>query len=107
MKLLIALIGGGLWAFFIALQLDRPDLAVKLVPEASQILVHGGFVVFLLWVVYVFSHREIRSSKSWWRHGPGIYLRNLVVISLGVVLLIFTCREVLNGVDPTGTRALW
>ena len=101
MRLLLLLIVGGLWAFYVTLLLDRPDLA-HVVPDQYAVVVHVGFGLFFLWIVYAWSDVEIRTSKSWWRNGPGIFLRNLVVIGLGVGLLVFTCREVLHGVDPTG-----
>ncbi len=106
MMLLLAFGVASLWSFYVALLLDRPDLA-KVVPPDFVLPVHAIFAVVLLMIVARLSFTEIRRSKSWMRHGIGIYTRNLVVIGLGVVLMIFTCREVLNGVDPSGTRALW
>lgn len=106
MMLLVGLIVGGAWAFYVALLLDRPDMAQTLAPPWPMAL-HVVFAVVFLATVYRYSHREIATSKSWWRHGPGIYLRNLVVLGLGMALILFTCREVLGGVDPSGVRQLW
>ena len=106
MTFLFTLLLGGAWAFYAALLLDRPDLA-RIVPEPYPLVVHGLFVVLLLWAVARVSSPEIRSASSAWRHGPMIFLRNLVVVSLGVVLLVFTSREILHGIDPTGVRPIW
>lgn len=106
MSLLLGMVASFVWTFYVALLIDRPDLA-RTVHEPWPLVIHVGFVVVFLLSAYRFSHREIVSSTSWWRHGPGIYVRNLVVIGLGVGLILFTCREVLHGVDPSGVRKLW
>lgn len=104
---LLTLLLCGAWAFYIALLIDRPDLAATIVPAGDMLVVNAVFAVFFLITVYRLSHLEISRSKSMIRNGPGIYLRNLVVIGLGVGLIVFACREVLHGVDPTGRRALF
>ena len=97
---------GGAWAFYVALLIDRPDMAAT-IHEPFPNAFHIAFAVFMLVMVYRLSHREIMTSKQWAKYGIGIYLRNFVVVMLGIALLLFTCREVLNGVDPTGVRKLW
>lgn len=103
---LLILLAAGLWSFYITLLLDRPDLAT-IVPPDLEPIVHASFAIILLATTLAWSWIEIKTSKSWLKHGLGIYLRNLIVISLGVALIIFTCREVVHGLDPTGHQPLW
>lgn len=106
MNILLGLMIGAAWAFFAGLILDRPDLAA-VIREPYATGIHIAFGVFFLSLVFVLSFHEIRMSKARWINGPKIYLRNAVVMGLGVVLLIYGSRILLNGIDPTGHRALW
>ena len=106
MNLLLLVLVGGAWAFYATLLLDRPDLAAIVVPP-WDIVAHAGIALFMVVMVYRLSHREIMTSKAVLKHGPGIYLRNFAVVSLGILLLIFISHTVLHGVDPTGVRKLW
>ena len=106
MRFLILLILAGAWSFYLALIIDRPDLA-KIVPPDLSPFVHGAFVLLLLWTLWQVTFPEIRTASKKWRYGPQITLRNLVVLCLGIALLLFASREVLHGMDPTGHKALW
>ena len=106
MNLLLLVLIGGAWSFYATLLMDRPDLAAIVVPPWDT-AAHAGFALFMVVMVYRLSHREIMTSKSAWKWGPWIYLRNFAVISLGILLLIFISHTVLHGVDPTGARKLW
>jgi hypothetical protein len=106
MNILIGLILGSAWAFYEALVIDRPDLAA-IIHEPYGTIIHIAFAVFFLALTFVLSFQEMRRSKSWWINGPKIYLRNAVVIGLGVVLLVVMSRWLLDGIDHTGHRALW
>jgi len=106
MNLLVASLVGLGWTFFVALLIDRPDMAAT-VHEPWPKVIHGVFLVVLVLFVYGASANEIRLTKGRFFRAPAIWLRNLIVIGLGLALMLFTCREVLNGVDPTGARKLW
>jgi len=106
MNFILVLLVGGAWAFYVALLIDRPDMAAT-IPEPFPNAFHIAFAVFMVVMVYRLSHGEIITSKQWAKHGLGIYMRNFVVVMLGIGLLLFTCREVLHGVDPSGMRKLW
>lgn len=106
MKLLLSLILGGAYAFYIALLIDRPDLARAVVPP-WDVVAHAAFVVLLIRFTVGASWDEIRAAKNRWANGPVILFRNLVVILLGCGLLLFTARAILYGIDQTQHRALW
>ena len=106
MNILLGLIIGAAWAFYEGLVLDRPDLAA-VIHEPYATGIHIVFGVFFLSLAFVLSFEEIRRSRAWWFNGPKIYVRNAVVMALGVVVLIYGSRILLNGIDPTGHRALW
>ncbi len=106
MKFLLACLIGFGWTFYIALLIDRPDLAAAVVEPWPKII-HGVFLIVLLRTVYGLSAGEVRYASSKFRNAPVIWLRNLVVTALGVLLMLFTCRELLNGLDPTRVRDLW
>ncbi len=106
MKFLLACLVGLGWTFYMALLIDRPDLAAA-VTEPWPKIIHGVFLIVLLRTVYGLSAGEVHYAANRLRHAPVIWLRNLVVTLLGVLLMLFTCREVLNGLDPTGVRDLW
>jgi hypothetical protein len=106
MIFLLLLILAGAYSFYIALLIDRPDLA-KIVPPDLSPFVHGAFVVLLLWTLWRVTYPEIRTANRKWRYGPTITLRNLIVLCLGLALLLFASREILNGMDPSGHRKLW
>jgi hypothetical protein len=103
--ILASLIGLG-WTFYIALLIDRPDLAATVLEPWPKVI-HGVFFIVLMRTLYGVSADEIRLSKGRFLRAPSIWLRNLIVVGLGLALMLFTCREVLNGVDPTGLRKLW
>jgi hypothetical protein len=105
MSFLLLLILAGAWSFYLALLIDRPDLA-KIVPPDLSPFVHGAFVLLLLWTLWRVTFPEVRTASRPWRYGPMITLRNLMVLCLGM-LLLFASREILNGMDPTGHKALW
>ncbi len=104
MILLLFILIAAAWAFYATLLAERPDLAVTLIPTQYETLINTTFAIILLAAVLKFSWREIRTSSG---NSLKIYLRNLVVISLGIALLIFTTHEILNGLDPTGRRRLF
>jgi hypothetical protein len=103
--LLLLLIGGG-WAFLAALLLDRPD-QIAFLPETTRLYLHIGFVCFMLIAMVRVSRAELSHAIKPWRYGPQILLRNLAILCVGVVLLIFVSRELLHGIDPSGHRAIW
>ncbi len=105
MFLFACLIGLG-WTFFVALLIDRPDLAAT-VPQPWPQVIHGVFLIVLARTLYGVSATEIRLTHGGFSRAPRIWLRNLIILGLGLTLMVFTCREVLNGIDPTGHRALW
>jgi len=106
MKFILALLLATLWSFYVALLLDRPDLAKAVMPPWDKIA-HGAFGVVLLRAVVGLSWDEIKHAKSWRAHGLGIVLRNSLVTLLGIGFLVFTCRAVLDGIDHTHLRKLW
>jgi hypothetical protein len=106
MKFLIAFILGAAWAFYVAVLMDRPDLA-RVVTSPWGLVAHAGFALLLTRTVIGVSWDEIRSSRLRWRDGFGVLLRNLIVTLLGETLLVFISRTLLNGIDPTHHRALW
>lgn len=106
MNMLLGLIVGTGWAFYAALLLDRPDLAA-VVPRPYGTAIHIGFIAFFLGLTFLLSWQEMRRTTAWWINGPKIYLRNTVVIGLGVVLLVYGSRILVDGIDPTGHQALW
>lgn len=106
MNILFGLIIGSAWAFYEALILDRPDLAA-IIHKPYATMIHIAFAVFFLGLVFILSWPEIYNSINRWINGPKIYLRNTIVVGLGVVLLLYGSRILLNGIDPTGHRALW
>ena len=105
MILLVFLLVAAGWSVLVALLLDRPDLAAA-IPPPYQTAAHAAFALMLLVVVIRASIGEVRGNSSGAR-SVAIFLRNLVVIGLGVALMLFTCREILHGVDPTGTRHIF
>lgn len=106
MTILLASLIGLCWTFFVALLIDRPDLAAT-VPEPWPRVIHSVFLIVLVLAVFSVSATEVRMTKGRLFRAPAIWLRNLIVLGLGLALMLFTCREVLNGVDPTGLRKLW
>jgi hypothetical protein len=106
MNILLGLIIGSAWAFYEALILDRPDLAA-VIHDPYATIIHIAFAAFFLGLVFVLSWQEMHRPTRWWITWPKIYLRNTIVMSLGVVLLIYGSRILLNGIDPTGHRAVW
>ncbi len=106
MSFLLMLILAGAWSFYAALLIDRPDLA-RIVPPDLAPFVHVAFGLLVLWTLWRVTFPEVRTASRRWRYGPSIALRNLVVLALGMALLIFASREILNGMDPTGHKALW
>ena len=106
MRLIFASLIGLGWTFYITLLIDRPDLAAT-VTEPWPKVIHGVFLIVLIRTLYGVSADEIRLTKGRIFRAPGIWLRNLIVIGLGLLLMWFTCHWVLNGVDPTGQRKLW
>jgi hypothetical protein len=106
MKFLLACLIGLGWTFYVALLIDRPDMAAT-VTEPWPKIIHAVFAIVLLRTVYGLSADEIKLTDRPWRRAPGIWLRNLIVAGLALALMLFACREVLNGIDPTGLRRLW
>ncbi len=106
MNIILGLLIGAAWAFYEALRLDRPDLAA-VVQAPYPTVIDIAFAAFFLGLVFILSWQEMYRSTRWWINGPKIYVRNAAVMSLGVVLLLYGSRILLNGIDPTGHRALW
>ena len=106
MILLLMLLIGSAWAFFIALELDRPDL-IAFLPTQHQLYTHGGFIAALVVVVVYVSWFELTHDKLTVLQSTKLLTRNCIVLGLGVVLLIFISRELLHGIDPTGRAPIW
>ncbi len=102
----LMLLVGGLWSFFVAVILDRPD-QITFLPHSTVTALHVGFAVFILLTTFTLARAEIRNVLNPWRNGPVIMLRVMAILAAGEVLMIFISRELLHGIDPSGLHKLW
>jgi hypothetical protein len=106
MKFLLALLVGLAWTFLVTLTFERPDMA-RTIPAPWPNVMHGVFAVVLLLTVWGVSAEELRRSSARWSNAPGVWLRNLFVLAMGLAVMVFTWHLLLQGIDPTGVRRLW
>ncbi len=92
---------GAIWAFCIAMQIERPDL-IAFIPVTNQLAIDGAFFALLVLAVVYVSWFEITNNHFTPMQIIQLLMRNLMILSLGVGLLVFTSTELLNGLDPTG-----
>lgn len=106
MKFLFALLIGAVWSFYATLLMDRPDMAAT-IHDPYPMILHGIFALVLLRTVWGVSAVEISLSKRPILGAPGVWLRNLIVLALGLALMVFTWHELLHDIDPSGVHRLW
>jgi hypothetical protein len=99
-------LAGAIWSFFLALQIERPDL-IAFLPQQNQLVIDAlFFAVGFIFTVNI-SRFEISDKQLSFVGAFKLVMRNLVVIGLGLGMLVFISRELLHGIDPTGRIKIW
>ena len=106
MVFLAILVLGCVWAAYLSLLMDRPDMLAQF-SQQDQILFNIVFGVLFLIALARIAWKQIYNAKEPFWHSMRILSYNALVLLAGLGMLVFIGHELIHGIDPTGYHKLW
>jgi hypothetical protein len=94
MNFFALLVLGGAYATYLDLWWERPSALIALAQWDP--VIHGAAGFLLLSTALMSTVAELRARHNRWWEGAGPFLRNCVVLLLGLALLVFISHTVLS-----------